>query len=245
MTEQSPGSQTDHSTISAIECSLADAHKKLSKLYDIQRASRIQLLTLIGALMVVMLIFGARIYSRVTENFNQRQVQEQLMERLPILGQDVVKQINPVIQQVAPVYAGMFKERVVQIAPVLRDDADQLLKELPGKIHEDVMTKLNASFEKVAISIQQDTKKSFPYLSDDRAQGIMEHFTDALDRESKTISAKADVMFSNELHKVHDILAQIEVPPVDKKDQNQVERELIHHLLMYLDSELMAEPAAQ
>ena len=61
MTDQSPGTPTDPNTLSAIECSLADAHKKLSKLYDIQRASRIQLLVLISALVIVMLIFGARI----------------------------------------------------------------------------------------------------------------------------------------------------------------------------------------
>lgn len=239
MTDPSPGTQGETHSLSAIEYSLADAHKKLSKLYDIQRASRVQLLILIGALVVVMLIFGTRIYSRVTENFNQNQVREQLMERLPILGQDVARQINPVLHEVAPVYAGMFKDRLVEIAPILRDDADQLIKDLPKQIHEDVMSKLKQSIDKVGISVQQDTRKMFPYLSDDRALGIMEHLTDALDRESKKVSEKTEVLFAGELHKVNDIMSRIEVPPVDKKDQAQVERELIHHLLMYMDAELM------
>ena len=94
-------------------------------------------------------------------------------------------------------------------------------------------------------TLLQETKKTFPYLSDDRAHGITEHFTDALDRQSTRIASKADAMLVNELHKVHAIMSQIQVPPVDKKDQNHVERELIHHLLMYLDSQLMSEPAAQ
>ena len=244
MTDQSPGTPTDPNTLSAIECSLADAHKKLSKLYDIQRASRIQLLVLISALVIVMLIFGARIYGRVTHNFNEDQVQQQLLERLPILGQDVAKQLNPVAQQVVPVYAKQIKDRIAEIAPLLRDDADELLKELPHDIHKDIMGRLNASIEKVAASVQKDTQKKFPYLSDQRAHAVMEHFVDALDRESKTITQRADTLLADEMHKVHNIMTQIKVPPVDKKDQTQVQRELIHHLLMYLDSELMAEPAA-
>ncbi|MFG0250170.1 MAG: hypothetical protein ACF8OB_14880 [Phycisphaeraceae bacterium JB051] len=245
MTEPSPGTPESRGTLNAIEHSLADAHKKLSKLYDIQRASRVQLMLLIAALIAVMLIFGTQIYWRVTENFNRSLVQQQLTERLPILGQDVAQKINPVLHEVAPVYAKQMKDRLIEIAPTLRDDADVLLKELPRQIHDDVISQINASVTRVAQSIQKQTQKQFPYLSDDRAHGIMQHLTDALDRESKAVTAKADVLFTNELHKVYSILEKIDVPPVDKKRQEQVERELIHHLLMYVDSQLMAESTSE
>jgi hypothetical protein len=245
MSEPSPGTPESQGTIHAIECSLADAQKKLSKLYDIQRASRVQLLLLIAALVAVMLIFGAKIYWRVTENFNRSHVQEQLMSRLPILGQDMVQQINPVLHQVAPVYAQSFKDRLVELAPTLRDDADVMLKELPQQIHEDVLSQINAAVTRVAQSVQKETEKKFPYLSDERALGIMEHLTDVLDRESQTVTQQADVMFTNELHKVYNILEKMEVPPVDKKNQEQVQRELIHHLLMYVDSQIMADTASE
>ncbi|MBL4700565.1 MAG: hypothetical protein JKX85_04830 [Phycisphaeraceae bacterium] len=243
MAEQSPGNQVENQNLSAIECSLADAHKKLSKLHDVQRASRVQLMVLVGALVLVMLIFGARIYGRVKQNFNHNQVRSQLLERLPILGQDIAKQLEPVLHQVAPVYGQQLKDRVVKIAPDLRDDADRLLKELPNQIHEDIMGILKQSIDRVAMSIQMDAKKTFPYLSDQRAHGMMEHLTDALDRESQQVTQKAEGIFAFELQNVHDIFTRFDVPTVNNKDQYQIEREMIHHLLMYLDSQLMTDAA--
>lgn len=243
MTDQSPGNSEQTQTISAIECSLADAHKKLSKLYDIQRASRIQLLVLVGGLVVVMLIFGVRIYSRVKTNFSQDQVRAQLLDRLPIVGSEVARQFNPVLHEVAPVYVAQLKNRIVKIAPDLRDDADEQIKLLPPQIHEDVMGQLEQTLNRVANSIQQDAKKTFPYLNDDRAHDVLQHFVDALHRESKNVTDNADVIVASEMHKVYNIFSRFDVPPLekDKKDQSQVERELIHHLLLYMDSELMAQ----
>jgi len=239
MAEQSPGNPVENQDYSAIECSLADAHKKLSKLHDIQRASRVQLMVLVIALVVVMLIFGARIYGRVQENFNHNQVRSQLLERLPILGQDIAKQLEPVLHQVAPVYGQELKNRIVKIAPDLRDDADQLLKELPNQIHDDIIGLLKQSIERVAVSTKMDTQKRFPYLTDERAYSVMQHLTDALDRESQVVTQKFQGIFTHELQNVHDIFTRFDVPPVDKKDQSQIQREMIHHLLMYVDSLIM------
>lgn len=245
MSDQTSGKPMAMQDYSAIELSLSDAHQKLAKLQDIQRASRMQLLFLIAALVVVMLIFGARIFGRVKQNFQQDQIKAQLLERLPGIGQHAVRQLKPVLQEVAPVYATAFKNRLIEIAPDLRDDADQLLKEMPKQIHADIMEQLEQSLNRVAVSIQKDTQKTFPYLSDHRAQGMMQHLVDAIDRESQKVTQKADGIFNSELQKVHDILTRFDIPPVDKKDQSQIQRELIHHLLMYMDHELMDQKTAQ
>ena len=240
MSDQTPGEQLTSQDYSAIELSMSDAHKKLAKLHDIQRASRMQLLFLIGALVLIMLIFGARIYGRVLQNFAHEKFKAQLLERLPGIGEHALRQLEPVLHEVAPVYGTQFKNRLVEIAPDLRDDADQLLKELPNQIHGDIMAQLEQSLNRVAVSIQKDTQKTFPYLTDDRAKDIMQHFVDALDRESQKVTKKAEGIFRSELQNVNDIFTRFEVPLDDKKDQDQVQRELIHHLLMYMDKELMA-----
>ncbi len=53
-------------------------------------------------------------------------------------------------------------------------------------------------------------------------------------------SLKAEGYFQKELVRVHDIFGRFEVPPTTGIEKFELERALVHELLMYVDYEVMA-----
>lgn len=233
----SDGGEVD---VAALAKSVDDARAKLAMLQELQQASRVQTVLLVLVLVAIVLIFGVKTFTQMRSNFGPEQMETAFWERAPVIANDLQRIGMSALQRSWPSIQEQSLAKVKAVAPKLQADIEERVRTLPDELEAMVVEKLSAASNRVAVTIQQKTKATFPYLADERAEGIALHLADSLGRESDTFTKHAATIVENELHRLGEIFTKFEVPPLENLDDYELERQFAHELIMYADMELMA-----
>jgi len=224
---------------------VAAAQKKLEELHDLQKAARVQLLLVVCVIVAIMLVFGFKTYNTVKANFAAERMQKVAEDRLPPLMQQGSRMLIAAVQDAAPTYQAVAAERFNAMLPKLRTEAEKQFDELPAKIHDDLMKQLDASATRVTNEILASAKGTFPSLTDAGAVNVLDHFQEALERESTKFRDHALGLIGIEQERLEKVFASFDVRDVAGKDLHDLELQFVHELIRLVDYKLTAIKAGE
>jgi hypothetical protein len=200
------------------------------------------LLVCVLAIVVIMLVFGMSTYRAVQENFQPdkftAQAQEAALRLQPMVQQ---KLVNAALDAV-PTYRDLAQERLAKVLPQVRQNAQEVVTKLPQDFQDELVTLMKQSAERVAMQVKGDLKTTFPALADaTKSEALLQHLGDSVDRETQAFLNHVTGIFEQEASRVSDVVLRFKVPPTQNADALQLQRQVIHRLLLLADYEVMAE----
>jgi len=218
-----------------------EARRKVDELVEIQKATRLQGLVGLLAVVVIILVFGWVTYAKVKSNFETTRMEQQVAEKIQHLTPGTFEHLQGALAHAMPTYRELATQRIKLIGPDLQQKARAALEELPHRIQDDVLKDLRAAAERVGIRIQGDLKTTFPSLADkEEARVHLDRFYESLSKETNEVMDHAENLLVNEMHKLETVLVEFPVPSVEGVERYDLERQFVHLLLNYADYELLA-----
>lgn len=238
MADDSGNNQVASSKIKELEQSVDDLRRKLGAMIDQQRAARTQVLLATLAIILVILVFGWNTYSTMRQNLAVEKFETIIEKKRPEFQARAEQLLNRAVKEIVPVYQELALERVREMGPVLREQAQEEFSHLPEQISSDLDEMLHKVLANVQTRVQEQLKAKFPFAAEKDPNELFAPMLDRMRAHAEQFDIETRTIVANEEQRAKNVLVKFNVPDVEAEEKFDLEKQLIHQLLMYADYEL-------
>ena len=195
-----------------------------------------KLLTL--AIIVVVLGFLMGGWYTMKANFAPEKIQQSLVSRGPEVMTQVFDAVAEGASEVLPVYFEQVQTKSVEAMPEAAVVLDREINELSKSATEKVLAQLDEALKQVHATQEANIRKTFPDLTQEQAQKVVNEMMGTVEEEVEGLTGYILAKTVGDIDKLDKSLKAFDTKDLPN-DEAQLSRLMMHHLLMYLDAELM------
>lgn len=215
-----------------------DTRNKISAIVAAQRAGRHQTILATIVIIVIILVFGAKTYSKMKDNFARERFQTIVEQRGPQLMDDAKRALEKARDAVLPVYKEEAMSRFKSSGPVVLDKAKVHLSNLPEELRDDLEQRLDRSVNKAKEAITAHLQERFEGISPETMKGYIDQLHGKLASKENAMLDKMTGIFNKERQRVKKIMVQLPVAPTEGVDERDLDLALLKAALDYASFEV-------
>ncbi|NJL30381.1 MAG: hypothetical protein HC898_01425 [Phycisphaerales bacterium] len=225
----------------SIDQGIERIQERLTQLGAAQTSIRRWSVAMIVLLTAQSLLFAWALYGTVRDNFLDKQkVVAAITPRLEALYPSFQAEALNIISDVGPVYTGLAAENLRSATPALIDNLETEIRSLATDLHTDLRKSLEISLNRVAKRIEPDIQATFPALMDqDALDRLSKQFENRVYEEFGQLGTRFDTIYQTEARKIWNALLAVSPQEAMAADKLDLQRNLLHHVIMLADYELL------
>jgi len=208
---------------------------------SVERQRKLEKINSLLTLGIVVLVVGFMVagYYKMKSNFAPDRVQESLVTHGPEVVSQVLDAVSTAASEVVPVY---YQEVQVQSVDAMPRLAEAVEKEVVA-LGESATTKLNAQLEEALNDVhatqQQALRQTFPDLTEAQSQKLVDQVMGTVEEEIHGMTGQILASTVGEIAQLDKTVKKFDTSGLPS-DEAELSRLMVHHLLGFLDEELMA-----
>jgi hypothetical protein len=236
--DNSPASSGTGASPTDLGASVDHITQQVRALQGSYAAIRRQILFFSALTVVLMLIFGVALVSKVRENLGGDKMQNALTYRADQMWPKVQTQLVDGVRDAAPTYQALIMARMPVVAPALGNRMTHVAAEMGPQISADIVGQADAAFKRVAGRLETDLQREFPKLDHERLTKMGEKLQLDLTLPSGQLADHIKGLVAKELQRLNTTLERFPIDQYATMSEDQLGRRLVHNLLMLVDHEM-------
>ncbi len=208
---------------------------------SVERQQKLEKINSLLTLGIVVLVVGFMVagYYKMKSNFAPDRVQESLVTHGPEVVSQVLDAVSTAASEVVPVYYQEVQAQSVDAMPRL---AEVVEKEVVA-LGESATTKLNTQLEETLNDVhatqQQALRQAFPDLTEAQSKKLVDQVMGTVEEEIHGMTGHILASTVGEIAQLDKTVKKFDTSGLPQ-DEAELSRLMVHHLLGFLDEELMA-----
>ena len=230
---------TSQQRIAELERGVDDASQQLAVLLHQQKVARTQTLVATLVILVIILVFGWKLYGFVTTTFTEDKVMTIVNAKKDQLIDKAKRIVEQAKDEVVPVYKEMLMTTAKELAPQLEIKARDELTALQENIKGDLTEVIDTTLKRLEVALQDDMEQKFPFaVKDKEPQELFAAFLETLQDQGPSVQNKITEVIHEEGQRIQDVIVKFPVRnDLETVDRSELELELVRSLLQYADYE--------
>jgi hypothetical protein len=214
---------------------------RLDELRELHRGAR-RTVTLASLLIVAQVAaFGVLTYAKVQTNFSADRVRGETQRIAEQLAPKAGETLLEVMVEVAPTYRELALERLRQSGPALAREFESQFQGIPFALEQELDRALRHVLHEAVVRLEPRIDRAFPgYEGPQGALRLAEDVHARLTAQSDLVLDHARARFRRDAQRIGQAVAAL-LDSTPGGDPATLERQWVHHLLMYIDHELMRD----
>jgi hypothetical protein len=219
--------------IAELERIADDTRNKISAIVAAQRAGRVQMTVATILIVTIILVFGAKTFSKMKSNFSEAKFKVILDEKGDVLLQQAKRALEQTYKEVVPVYRKEARERVATLGPAVLEDFKTLVSDLPYDLRDDIEKRLNDAVERGQEQITEHLQKRFKNLDAEKMATHLEDLKGQLQTHENTLTDRLTEIVVDEKARVKKTMVKFKVQDVTDTEKRELDRQLLKQILLY------------
>jgi hypothetical protein len=208
---------------------------------SVERQQKLEKINSLLTLGIVVLVVGFLVagYYKIKANFAPEQVQQSLVTHGPEVMSQVFEAVTTAASEVVPVYYQEIQVQSVDAMPRLAVAVEKEATALGDSATQKLNTQLEEALKEVHTTQQQALRQIFPDLTEEQSKALVDQIMGTVEEELHGMTGQILASTVGEIAQLDKTVKAFDTKGLPN-DEAELSRLMVHHLLGFLDEELMA-----
>ena len=228
----SPQGSTDQK-VAELERIADDTRNKISAIVAAQRAGRVQMIVSTIVIVVIILVFGVKTWTKMESNFSEAKFKAILNEKGDLLLQQARRALEQTYEQVLPIYKEEAIARVKSVGPAVLEDFKTLASDMPYALRDDIEERLTIAVDRGQNRITEQLQKRFKSVDAEKMATYLEELKGQLAKHENKLVDRLTEIATDERDRVKKVMIKFDVQDVTDVERRELDRQLLKQILLY------------